>query len=515
MTVRSWILLTTLALLAACAPQEAEPTEGGRIVIGTSFPVSGWNEYTAGDIATVRWLRRIYEPLAVEVHTGAPGETSFEPRLAESWSFDDGRTRLTFTLREATWSDGEPITAEDVLFTFEAQTSPEVNWGNADTKKAIASVELDPDDPRRVTFVFERPGPFDLADAIEGGILPEHVMGTVPFSEWHSHDWSEAARIGSGPFLLADTRPGEFILTRNPTLSGERAPRLDEVVVRVIDEPSVLMTQLRTGELHLVDQLAPRDALRIEGEADVELVEFALNDVAFIGWNTARPPFDDPRVRRAMALAIDRGKVVEELLLGFGEQSNGLVPPTSRAALPGDPLPHDLTEARRLLAEAGFGPDNPLSFELKLGSGNALREEIATKIQAQLADAGVEAKLRTMETRAMMGDVVGGDFDAFMRGLAIFGHPPIAAVFGTEAPYNLVKYSSRQVDEAVLEMNGATDWESFKASADRVQSVVREEQPMTFLYVRNGVAAHAANVEGVRFDAAGDPMLRLDRFRLR
>ena len=138
----------------------------------------------------------------------------FAPELAQSWETSEDGLMLTFRLREAFWSDGKPITAGDVRFTWQAQTSPDVPWIGAESKQMIRDVEVI--DDRTVTFHFERAYPYQFVDAIEGGIVPQHVFGRVPFERWKDHDWSQA-RVGSGPFVLHEHRPGQAGRSRGTT----------------------------------------------------------------------------------------------------------------------------------------------------------------------------------------------------------------------------------------------------------------------------------------------------------
>src|SRR4029453_10359444 len=110
---------------------------------------------------------------------------------------------------DATWSDGTPLTAADVRFTWTAQTSPAVSWTGAPSKERIKDVQAV--DRHTVAFRFDRAYPEMLADAVEGGILPEHVFGKVPFADWRTHDWSQSV-VGSGPFVLEAWRGGVGIV---------------------------------------------------------------------------------------------------------------------------------------------------------------------------------------------------------------------------------------------------------------------------------------------------------------
>jgi peptide/nickel transport system substrate-binding protein len=218
------------------APAAAEPVRGGTLVLGSISDVDAWNEAVSAQSFAANLHRRMFLRLAREKGGRASLEPdAFEPELATSWTFSpDGRS-LTFHLREQAWSDGTPLTAEDVRFTWQALTSPDVAWVGADSKADVKDVTVG--DARTVTFHFGRVTPFQFAHAVEGGILPKHAYGKVPFAQWRTHDWSKD-KVASGPFVLQSHAPGqEIVLVRNPK-APEPAPLLDKVVIRIVPDVS-------------------------------------------------------------------------------------------------------------------------------------------------------------------------------------------------------------------------------------------------------------------------------------
>ena len=253
-------VLCVCALLTACggaAPVPGEqgaiadvtPTQGGTAVLGSISDVDSWNEYTSQQSFASNVLRRIYLRLAHDQGTGVERDDQFEPGLAERWEMSDDGRSITFHLRAARWSDGLPVSADDVRFTWQAQTHDDVPWTGAANKQRITDVEVV--DSRTVRFHFDDRYPYQFADAVEGGILPRHVHGQIPFEEWPTHDWSQY-HIGSGPFVLERHTPQqEIVLSRNLHYHEQGLPRLDGVVVRIVPDVLTLMTQLQSGENRL------------------------------------------------------------------------------------------------------------------------------------------------------------------------------------------------------------------------------------------------------------------------
>jgi peptide/nickel transport system substrate-binding protein len=523
---RAWRLPVAFALAVlavacggggATAPSapagEPAPQRGGTLVMGSVVDADAWNEYVSQQTFAINLLRRIYARLAQEQGDTAAHPPSFEPLLAASWSFSADGLTLTFKLKEATWSDGEPLTAQDVRFTWTAQTSPAVAWTGGSFKEHIKDVEVV--DPRTVAFRFDRAYPEMLADAVEGGILPEHVFGRVPFDAWRTYDWSQV-RIASGPFQLSTWRPGEeIVLARNPRYVDADRPLVDKVVVRVVPDIGNLETQLAAGAIDYLEGVPPQDAKRLAATQGLSLVAFDYPMFDYVGWNGARKPFDDPDVRRALTLAIDRKAIVETLLYGYGRVSVSPLLSTWWAA---DPTltawPYDPDEARRILAAKGYDGAHPLTFELTTNAGNRVREAVTVKIQEQLSRIGVNAVPRSFEMKAFRERNVAGNYDAYVAGWRFNGKLDLASIFGSKAVppagSNVVDYRSPEADRLLEAIDDATTWQDAKDAYAHFARRIHEDQPYTFLYEGKRIAALGPRLRGMRIDVPSDPLARLE-----
>ncbi len=525
--------MTVVLLVASCGSGEKpagktvapSPKRGGTAVIGSITDVDSWNEYLSRQSFANGIHRRIFLRLAQEHGDWRDHPPTYEPLLAESWSFSPDGKAITFRLRDATWSDGRPITASDVRFTWNAQTSKEVAWAGADGKARITDVTVV--DDRTVTFRFDTIYPEQLADAVEGGILPEHVFGKVPFADWRTHDWSTTS-IGSGPFVLERRSPGEeIVLVRNPRYFREGFPRLDKVVVRIVPDATNLVTQLLAGSVDYMEGIAPREAERVRSTAGVELIPFDFPMYDFVGWNGRRPPFDDPEVRRAMTLAIDRNALVDDLLYGYGRVSAGpILSFWWGADRTLEPWPYDPKEARRILESRGFKPTGkggalerggrPVEFEILTNAGNRLREAALVKIQEQLSRIGVVAHPRAMEMATLVQRVTGGSFGAYLGGWKLVGKLDLAPIFGSGGippkGNNVVHYRSAELDRLLDSLSAEHDWTGMKPVLASIQQVINRDQPYTFLYETKRLAAAGPRLHDVEIDIPADSLAHLERF---
>lgn len=515
-------ILAAAILLACmgCGTDDAPSGGGGTAVLGSISDVDSWNEYLSQQSFAGNLLRRIFLRLAQRVGDGPDGPLSFTPLLAESWELSEDGLSLTFKLREAVWSDGVPITAGDVRFTWQVQVSPEIPWVGAASKEHITDVRVV--DDRTVVFEFDASYPYQLADAIEGGILPQHVFGEVPFERWTTHDWS-AVDIGSGPFLLQSHSPGqETVLVRNQRYFREGYPLLDSVVVRYVPDINNLLTQLLAGDIDYLEGVPPRDAHRLADDPRFTVIPFDYPAYDYIGWNGASPPFDDPALRLAMTLGIDRRALVEDLLYGFGSISKGPLPSSYWGADRDlQPWPHDPAQARRIISDSGYsttGEGRVLEFELLTNSGNRVREEMLVKIQEQLSRIGVRVHARPLEMRTMREKVMEGEYDAYLGSWVFVGKVEIGPFFGSSAVpphgYNVVRYSSSEVDRLLQQLSATTDWQERKPILNAIQRRIHRDQPYSFLYEAKRVVAHGPRLRGVIIDVPSDPLARLESFRV-
>ena len=520
MSAKAAALAAAIAIASACGRGEpgatakpAEAQRGGTLVVGAITDADAWNEYVSQQTAAVNLLRRMYLRLGQEQGDTKDHPPSFAPLLASAWSFSPDGLTLTFTLRDAVWSDGTPVRASDVVFTWKAQTSKEVAWPGGSSKERIKDVHAV--DDKSVAFVFDRAYPEMLADAIEGGILPEHVFGKVPFSEWRAHDWSTAG-VGSGPFLLSSWKPGEEIaLVRNPRYFEKDRPYLDGIVIRVVPDLGNLETQLLSGNVDLIDGVPPADAKRLSATPGVTLLPYDNPMFDYVGWNAARPPLDDPEVRRALTLAIDRQAIVDDLLFGYGRVSAG---PLLSSWWPADatlaPWPYDPKEAERILAAKGYGPGHPLAIEMMTNAGNRTREAVAVKIQEQLAKVGVAVTPRTVEMRALREASAAGKYDAYIGGWRFSGKLDLKGIFGSASRppggNNVVAYASHETDRLLDALGAASDWRTAKTAYAGIAHRLHDDQPYTFLYEAKRLVAVGPRAKGVVVDVPADPLARLE-----
>jgi peptide/nickel transport system substrate-binding protein len=513
--VLAGVLLAVVWLAAAAAPAKTTGASagGGRIVIGVRGDVTSFNIYTATNAFTQEVLDLLDLKLAIEQDDFAEHPPTFRPGLASSWEFSRDRTSLTFHLDpRARWSDGRDLTADDVLFSHRAATSPEVSWVGSDVKEFIASVSAA--DPHTVVYRFTRPYPYALMDAVEGNILPKHLYEAVPFAQWPKSPFLES-KAGSGPFLLARYERGALIeLRRNPAYLYAPLPRLDTVVFRILPDEATLLNELLSGGIDVMENVPPDAAARVTASPRLALVRAPDLSYTFLCWNTARPLFSDVRVRRALTLSIDRDAIIEGLLPGTGRPSAGPAMSFMWAHDPSlAPLPHDEAAAGRLLAEAGWKDSDgdgvldrqgvPFRFTLESNQGSGLRSDVAQMVAAQLRPLGIEVTPRVVEFGAFVAKHEKHDFDAFVGSWRESTKVDLKSAFHSaskEGGYNYGSYANPELDGTIERARAEPDAGKARALWWRAQRIIAADQPYTFLFERDRLHAVPKRLRGFRAD---------------
>ncbi len=494
-----WI---TLALvLAGCRP--AEPA-------GTVFYASG------ADLQSINPLLTTH-PLAKQVQRYVLFTTLVrydsalvpQPYLAASWEWSADRRALTFRLRpDLRWQDGAPTTARDVQFTLQAAKDPATGYPRQAELACLETVDATAPIPEpRVTLTFCRPQqsiPDVLTDL---AILPAHLLEALPRGELRAAAFNEHP-VGNGPFRFVEHVPNRrWVFEANPgfpaALGGP--PAIRRFVLVVVDEATTKLAGIVDGELDLAG-INPMHADIVRRVSGRSVLEYPLLFTYGLIWNTARPPLDDPRLRRAFTMALDRRQMLDAYVYGFGEIADGPVPPSHPLAVPVPHVPFDRAAARALLDSLGWrvGPrgvrengSRRLAFTLStVGSSDNVLEQL---IQADLGSVGVEMRIRQLELGAFLAAAQGTqrDYDALVTGIPgdlALGY--LGALFDSRRRRETMQYAQYQSDDV--------DRALARGDLGEVQRLVARDLPITFLYHARGVQGANQRVRGIRMDLRGE-----------
>lgn len=388
-----------------------------------------------------------------------------QPGLATEWSHDDTLTTWTFALREdATFSNGDPVTADDVVFTYEtAMSDPESNLGGYMT--AIES--LSAPDEHTVEFRLSAPyAPFDRQVTLIS-ILPRSVYeseGAEAFGQ---------APVGSGPYEVLDWQRGDSIaLARNDDYWGE-AGTYENVVFRFVPDETTRANSVQSGDLDIA-LLGPASVDTARAADGVEVVDTPSNRVIYLGFNATSPWLDDPGFRTALSLAIDRAEISETLMNGTTAPASQLVTSVTQGYSAGlEPTEQDVDEARELVEASGYdGTAIPLSFPT---TTLPQIQQLAESVQQYLEEIGVTTTLDGQEFSTFSSNWFANGFS----GLYIYAFAP--SVLDADLPLQLLVRSGGQgyvtdpeIDELLAAELAEPDVEARDAIIAEISAIIAQ-----------------------------------------
>jgi len=425
------------------------------------------------------------------------------------------RYRMRSGLR---WSDGQPIDARDVVFTYAMLADTQVASPRQDDVAQIDSVRAENDST--VVFYFKRRYP-EMLFASGIPIVPRHVYEPAGPAGIRGHP-SLTDPVGhavvSGPFTIGAWNRGSSItLVPNPAFSPK--PHLDRVVIRIVPEATTRVVEVRTGAADFVrgipfDQvpplLAPGSGLKVEREHK-RYWEY----IAYLP--SAHPAFADPQVRRALGMAIDVPGIIHALRMeSFVQRAAGPYAPIFRDLYDSTrmkPLPFDTAGAKRILDARGWRDTDgdgvrekdgrPLRFTLLTNSGNARRADVSQIAQQQWKRIGVDARLQQMETSVFFGAITGRKYEAALGSWGVPLSADLSPLWSAQSPFNIVAYENpdaqRLMQQALAQPTAEKANPLWRAAAERIV----QDQPYTWLYYYDQVTVVRDRLRGVRVDSYG------------
>ncbi len=513
---------------AAQAAEQEDYAEGDWLVQAFGTGLATITPYVSSDAYASEVQNYVLESLVQR----DPESLEWQGLLAESWDFDDSGTELTFRLRRGLqFSDGEPLTAADIQFTFDFLMTDVIAVPRA--RAFLEKVEaVEAVDERTVRFVFEEPY-FD-AMRVAGGIdvLPQHFYERY-LDDPETFNESRGILLGSGPYRLEDPTgwtpdAGRVELERNPRYWGPVEPPLDRLVWRVIQNDSARLTTFRNQDIDVYGA-RPREYARLRDDealrerADAYEYMSPTAGYSYIAWNQERDGeptrFADPRVRRAMSHLTDVERLIEEVMLGYAERAISPFSPRSDQHNPElAPIPYDVERALELLAEAGYTEKNddgilvdadgePFSFELIYFQDNEDTRRIALFLRDLYARAGIEMEPRPTEWSVMLEKLSRKDFDAITLAWTSGVEVDIYQMFHSSQTVsggdNFVNYRNEELDAVIEAARAEVDEPTRMELWQEAERILVEDQPYTFLMRRETLAFIDRRIRNLEQTALG------------
>jgi peptide/nickel transport system substrate-binding protein len=481
-----------------------------------TLPIPTMLEGTANSVANIEMIDQLFVRLAnlgPELITS--GDKSFVPMLAKRWTRRDSVT-LAFDLDErATWQDGVPVTANDVVFTFRRARDPAIAPRLAGVLHRVASVTAEGD--RRVVFKFSQPYAEQMYDAVwPVAPLPSHLLAQLPPNDWQ-HSTFAAKPVGNGPYKWVRSVPGQFVELEANERFFLGKPAIKRVVIRTATDAQARMNLMLSHDADAMDNIPPplSNVQIMQADKDTRLIPVPSPTLGFLLFNqrdpgdTARPHriLSDPDVRRAIIQSLDRSQMVGAVYGSYGEVPYG---PTSAILWirHGAPRPSVVNRgrARQLLASRGWKDSDgdgvlekeghPLRLTLNYPGTSAARRQMALLAQQQLRLVGIDVTLQQYEFPVYMENRTASRFDIDFSSTTQDPSPSgLTQSWTCRGGNNVAHYCNPRVDSlierAVADREHAPDlWRA-------VLRQIEDDAPAAFMYTPSYVYAVSRRFENV------------------
>ena len=417
------------------------------------------------------------------------------PGLAKSWTIAPDGLTYRFELNEkATFSDGSPVHASDVVFTLRKIVDP-----TTEAPQVAGLFELL--DLQRTRAIgdhtievgFRQPWASQLIHFASVFVIPEHVYSKGDFNT----DFNDRA-IGSGPYKLVRRERGKEIVVERRADYWRERPHIQTVVFKIIADHGTAWNALKLGEIDetiLTSDTWLRERTNPALTRTIDFQRFYRLSYNFIAWNNRRPLFADKRIRRAMAMCIPTEAIIRDLFHGTARAINGPFTPDEYAFNPSVPLiPFDPAGAQRILAAAGWidrDADGALdkggkkfAFEMLVIPGNAVTTQFMQTVQAEMRKIGVQMEIRAVDSAAIIQQARAGNFDSAYLGSQLDADPDPHSLFhSSQFPprgQNFVFYSNPEADRLIDDARRELDASKRKNLYWRLHEVLAEDQPYTW-----------------------------------
>lgn len=503
-----FFLFTLAFITLSCECQKPQPANqttpgktGGTLVSSLATDVDNLNPIlsqtaAASDLEGFLYLSLFRTDENFKIRT-----SEYMPCLAKSWRFSEDFKEITFYLEEeAKWSDGQPITAHDLKFTYDLMTDPTIPYLGRSQFDFVEACEVKGD--HELIFRFREVYANELID-VGMTPLPRHVFENVSSEEFLTHPFNENPTVVSGPYRLKKWDRNQTIeLEVNPNYSFKR-PNLDRIVFRIIQDETSRLTNLKTGEIDLMVSMPPHQVEDLKNNyPEINVLTYSGTRYDYIGWLNTHPLFENRTVRRALTMAINRQEMVDALYYGFAEECVSPVHPAHADFYnPNlEPIPYDPEQAKQMLAEVGWVDRNndgvldrdgrDFSFTIKTNVSNKQRVDALTMIQSYLSKVGIRVRPEVLEFNVLIAQQTERDYEALISGWSMGTRFDPTNIWHSRSivnGYNEHNYSNATVDSLIdlgrrtLDKDKARDiWYEF-------QEILYADQPYTFLFVRDNV----------------------------
>lgn len=486
-------------LTTRTSAQDSQPVMGGTISMSLAdSDATSFDPPVPVDNMSIWTMLLFYDQL---VRVNAEG-TAIEPGLAESWSGNDDATEYTFNLRDATFHDGSPVTAQDVAFSIlRARDLPGGAWNFI--LSAIEDIEA-PDDKTAIIKLAKPWAPLEADLAMfSASIIPQKLV------EAQGDEFFQKP-IGSGAFQLTSwEKDQEIVLERNPNWWDTGKPYLDGVTFKVLPDSNARMLQFQGGELDIATNVPFNQLQALQSNPDVQVILDPVARFDYIALNTLRAPLDDVKVRQALNYAVDKQAIIDNVLFGYAEIANSYLPLMVGHDDDLPPYPYDVDKAKELLV--GTAAENGFELELITQAGDAVDAQVCQLVAAALSEIGGNITISQVDGATLLDAVFNTEpnFDmAKVYYTTDILDPDELATFGVASNGGTLaigtSYKNEAVDKLIVDAQSEMDPVKRQEMYDETQKLVQEDAHFLYLYYPSGRTAVQAGIENFHILPTGN-----------
>jgi peptide/nickel transport system substrate-binding protein len=372
-------------LQRSSAASEGTPKKGGILKIGRVADAVTFDPVFQTDNMSI-WAKLLVFQLLVRSDKEGKGVV---PDLAESWDVSSDNQHYTFHLQKAAkFSDGSPVTANDVKFSFDRVIDSDGSW----SASMFPKMKISAPDTHSVVFDLEQPWAPFLEDISvhAAAIVPEAYLKSVGAEAFGDKP------IGSGPFMVTEWSKGNrIVLHPNPHFANPKLPYLDEVQLLVLPDDNIRMLKVQSGEIDIATDVPYNQIAKMSTLPDLTIQLEPYYRIEWVQFNEKSPKLQDVKVRQAINWAVDKEGIVKSVLFGYGEVPMSYLPKMKFTDTESAPYGYDVAKAKQLMAESSY-PDG-FSTELTVVSGDTMGQQVAVIVKEQLKAIGIDVKILQLE----------------------------------------------------------------------------------------------------------------------
>ncbi|MFA6597066.1 MAG: ABC transporter substrate-binding protein [Ignavibacteriaceae bacterium] len=530
--------LILLSIFVGC--KKTSTVNNSQIVIAIPSDVERINPLFAFSINEANINELIFLSLVKHSWDNKTGDLKTEPMLATSWEWNGDSSAITLDVRDdVKWSDGVPLTLDDVIFSFDVYSDPLVEsylYGsfkcfNTDKDEHIIASKTFEELSRTKLKITFAPGSVPSLYNLDFPIVPKHIFEKIPRKEFATAK-ENFAPVTSGPFTLEKWEKNQaIILKANPKSFLYKEGTINRIIFKVIPEYNARLTQLKNGEVDLAEYLKPENVSELKKLGTLNIASLKGREYDYLGWNNLDPAlykanhkivpnkfFGSVKVRQALSMAINRNEILSEYLRGYGELANSPISPIFKNAVDENLKPYtfDLEKAKSLLAEEGWvDKDNDgilekngvkFKFTLTISSNNPRRIFAATLIKNTFKQLGIAMNIEQLELGMLIDRINTKSVDAWMASWII--PIPLDLKFSwysnlATTPMNFPSYQNKELDALLDKLETKISRQQKNEIYKKIEALLYRDQPVTFLYWIDNIVAYNKKIKNIDVTTLG------------